>query len=135
MVLRRRREQPNLFLDTTEKYSFYCFQGIPWWSRGLELCVSTAGGTSLISDWETKILQTTQHEQNSFYHFQSSLYNFVDISSCLVMCFFCLENTLYFDYRAGQLAPNFFTYYFSENVFIFFLFFFFFLIFTLGIEF
>ena len=40
------------------------------------------------------------------------------------MCFFCLENTLYFDYRAGQLAPNFFTYYFSENVFIFFLFFF-----------
>ena len=81
-----------------------------------------SGVPSPSPDWETKILQTIQYEQNPFYHFQNSLYNFVDISSCRVMCFFCLENILYFDYTAGQLAPNFLTYYFSENVFIFLLF-------------
>ncbi|KAI4549134.1 hypothetical protein MG293_001464 [Ovis ammon polii] len=37
-------------------------------------------------DWETKILQTTQYDQNSFYHFQNSLDNFVDISSYLQLC-------------------------------------------------
>ena len=39
----------------------------------------------LIPDWETKTLQTTQYDQNSFYYFQNSLYNFVDISSHLIM--------------------------------------------------
>ena len=51
----------------------------------LELHVSTAGGSGLIPDWETKTLQTIQYDQNSFYYFQNSLYNFVDISSCLIM--------------------------------------------------